>query len=29
MFEQASVGESGKGLSDWMMRGAIALIFVE
>lgn len=28
MFEQASVGESRNGLSDWMLRGAIALIFV-
>jgi putative oxidoreductase len=28
MFEQAGAVESRSGLSDWMMRGAIALVFV-
>lgn len=28
MFEQASAAESVNGLSDWMIRGAITLIFV-
>lgn len=28
MFEQAGSGESRNGFSDWMIRGAIALVFV-
>lgn len=28
MFEQAAAGEPRNALSDWILRGAIALIFV-